>query len=441
MHAKSLKDAEWKERLQQLRQTDNHTNLYYLARTYLYLAAVVGGAVWFDQWRAAAGLSVWWDVPVTLAAVILIGVGQHQLVGLAHEAAHYILFRNRYLNELASDWLCLFPLFSTTLHYRLQHLAHHQYVNDPQRDPDVAQLRASGHWLDFPLSPGEFLWALLKQAWLPNLFRYARVRARLSAVPAEDDPYRREDVTPSRIPVRVGIAYLLGLAGVLTALVRHGDPVLLAVVPASFLAAVLTFYALIPDRLYHQSRIPAPIGPRGMTLMRMTFSTALFSALAWATLLTGEWVVLYFLLLWVVPTFTSFSFLMVLRQVVQHGNGGRGWLTNTRVFFVHRLIRFGVFPIGQDYHLPHHLFMTVPHYRLGRLHELLLEYPEYRDEAVIVEGYFLPRHRPPTRPTVLDVLGPAYAPREPAVPADDRGRLIEGPQSARTEPAGPTGSS
>jgi fatty acid desaturase len=81
---------------------------------------------------------------------------------------------------------------------------------------------------------------------------------------------------------------------------------------------------------------------------------------------------------------------------------------------VGRLINFAVFPIGQDYHLPHHLFASVPHYRLRRLHEALLEYAEYRAQAVVVEGYFLPRERPPTKPTVVDVLGPAYAPRRPA---------------------------
>ena len=46
--AKTLKDAELKEKLQGLRRTDNVTNLYYLLQTYFYLALVLGGAVWFD---------------------------------------------------------------------------------------------------------------------------------------------------------------------------------------------------------------------------------------------------------------------------------------------------------------------------------------------------------------------------------------------------------
>ena len=100
---------------------------------------------------------------------------------------------------------------------------------------------------------------------------------------------------------------------------------------------------------------------------------------------------------------------MILRQLVQHGNADRGWITNTRTFFVGRFINFSVFPIGQEYHLPHHLFASVPHYRLKELHEALLEYPEYQEEAVLVHGYFLSPEHPQSHPTVLDVLGPDYA--------------------------------
>src|SRR5262245_53527864 len=122
---RSLKDPEVKRRLQELRQTDNLTNFYYLFRTYFFLVCVLGGTIWFYHGQAVADLSSWWNVPVTMLAILLVGAGQHQLTGLAHEAAHHILFRNRYLNEIASDWLCMFPMFSSTHHYRLQHLAHH----------------------------------------------------------------------------------------------------------------------------------------------------------------------------------------------------------------------------------------------------------------------------------------------------------------------------
>jgi fatty acid desaturase len=421
-----LQDAELKQKLQELRRTDNVTNLFYLLRTYAYLAAVIGGALWFYHYQATAGLSFWWNVPVTLLAIILVGAGQHQLTGLAHEASHHILLRNRLANDLVSDWLLLFPLFSSTQHYRLQHLAHHQFVNDPERDPDISQLRTSGHWLAFPLAKGAFLWTLLKQLWVPNLVRYMRIRAAYNAIPTDKNPYLRKGWKPSKLPVRVGILYMLGLVGLLALLVWRQDVPLLSTLPAALWAAAMAFFGLIPGRLYHQSRVHPVISMRAMSLMRITFVTALFWGLAWLSLLVTPWAAALYLLLWVVPIFTSFAFFMVLRQLVQHGNGGRGWLTNTRIFLVNRLINFAVFPVGQDYHLPHHLFASVPHYRLRALHELLLRYPAYREQAVVVEGYFLPAERPPRNPTVLDVLGPEHAPPLQEVYIDNE--VLEGEQ-------------
>jgi len=53
----------------------------------------------------------------------------------------------------------------------------------------------------------------------------------------------------------------------------------------------------------------------------------------------------------------------------------------------------------------------VPHYRLKKLHAALLEYGEYRDSCIVVDGYFVPRHKPPIGPTVLEVVGPDYRPQ------------------------------
>jgi fatty acid desaturase len=416
---KSLQDPRLKEHLQRLRQTDNVTNLYYLIRTYLFLAAVIGGTIWFYHYRAEADWAWAWNVPVTLVAIVLVGAGQHQLTGLSHEAAHHILFRNRRFNELASDLLTMFPMFSSTYHYRLQHLAHHQFVNDPVRDPDVSQLQTSGHWLKFPLARAQFLWTLLKQLWVPNLVKYVRIRARYNSIPTGNNPYLKKGWKPRKAAVLFGLVYLVCLIGMLFGLFWLGDPLWLAAAPAAWWAMAMVFYCVIPHSWYHQSRVHPVVSLRTMTLLRISYYTALFTGLTWIQFLTGEWAAGYFLLLWLLPILTSFSFFMVLRQIVQHGNGGRGWLTNTRVFLVHPFISFSVFPLGQEYHLPHHLFASVPHYRLRELHEVLMSFPEYREQAVVVEGYFVPKHRPPTNPTVLDVLGPEYAPRTAEIYIDD----------------------
>jgi fatty acid desaturase len=406
---KSLKDPDLKEQLQFLRRTDNYTNLFYLLRTYLYFAVVIGAAVAFDLYRIGQDWSWLWSVPVALLAIFLVGAGQHQLSALSHEAVHHILFRSRFWNELTSDLFCMFPMFSSTHHYRLQHLAHHQFVNDPIRDPDISQLQTSGHWLPFPLTKKQFMRALLKQLWLPNLIRFIRVRAQYNATGTDKNPYMPKGVKQSKVAVRVGVLYLLTQVSLLTGLVWFKQALWLAVLPPTLWLAVCVFYAALPRRLYHQSRLHPVIGQPTATLLRITFLTGLFNGLAWVTLLTGVWAGVYYVLFWIAPLLTSFSFFMILRQWVQHGNGDRSWLTNTRIFFVNRFINFSVFPLGQDYHLPHHLYATVPHYRLARLHQLLLEYPEYRTQAIEVHGYFVSPEHPQEHPTVLDVLGPDYA--------------------------------
>jgi fatty acid desaturase len=61
-----------------------------------------------------------------------------------------------------------------------------------------------------------------------------------------------------------------------------------------------------------------------------------------------------------------------------------------------------------DYHLPHHMYASVPHYRLAALHEFLLTKPDYADSCQVVDNYFIPRRGHPRNPTVLEVLGPGH---------------------------------
>lgn len=417
--AKSLSDPALKAALQELRKTDNLTNWWYVLRTYVYLALVIGGAVWFFESRAALELPWALNVPVALVAIVLVGAGQHQLSGLAHEGSHYLLFRNRYLNDLASDLLTMFPLFASIYHYRLQHLAHHQFVNDPGRDPDVSQLKTSGHWLGFPLVRREVIRALIRQLSPLRLVKFMRIRAQYNATGTDKNPYMFKGQKPSKGAVRVGVLYLFAVVTALAVLFYLTDEWwLMPAVAGALWVVVAGVFLKLPDHKYHQSKLKPVIHARYTSILRVGFITLLLTALAVVTKLTGAPAVLYFLVLWIVPLFTAFAFFMILRQLVQHGNGGRGWINNTRTFLVAPFIRFAVFPFGQDYHLPHHMYATVPHYRLKRLHALLMEYSEYRAEALEVHGYFVSPEKPQVHPTVVDVLGPEYAPHTAEVHID-----------------------
>lgn len=405
---KTLNHPALKAELQRLRRVDNLTNWYYLARTYLYLALVIGLAVWGFEAIRAGNVPTVFAIPIALVAIVLVGAGQHQLTGLAHEGSHHILFKHRILNDLASDLLTMFPLFSTTYLYRLQHLAHHQFVNDPDKDPDVSQLRTSGHWLNFPVTPRQFLGMLVKQMWPVNLIRFMRIRAKYNATGTEHNPYFRKGQKLARTAVRIGVVYTLALLATLTTLFYTAEVSMLILVPAAMWAVASLIFWRLPADKYIQTRLHPVIPSRYMTILRIGFITTVFTTLTVVTHVTGAPAVLYYVILWVVPIFTSFAFFMILRQLVQHGNADQGWITNSRSLFVGRFINFAVFPMGQEYHLPHHMFATVPHYRLKQLHDLLLQYEEYREQAVEVKGYFFPPEYPKSAPTVLDVLGPDY---------------------------------
>lgn len=401
------------EEVKALKARDNVTNWWPLARIYLIIAASVAGAVWMIEAARAGDLSWWWAVPATIVAIVVIGASQHQFGGAIHEGTHYILFANRTLNELASDWLGAFPIFTTTYHYRLHHLAHHQFVNDPERDPDISQLHDSDHWLDFPITHVEILWALLKQLWLPNLFRYTIVRARYSSLGGgAHNPYADPERPGSIRPLRAGVLFAIGAPLIVVPLTVMGNGLAVAIILPLMWAIVAGILWMLPDEAYPRTRL-APVVPlRFVGIGRVTYLALLYGALS-AVQLAGwgpAWT--YFGLLWLVPVFTTFPLFMILRQWVQHGNADRGRYTNTRVFLVGPLVRYAVFPWGMDYHLPHHLMASVPHYNLKRLHEILLRDPEYREKGVIVEGYFGDDDNANRRPTAMGVLGAAHAPRK-----------------------------
>ena len=394
-----------------LKERDNHTNFRYLAFVYLVVATSMAGAIWVSGMAAAGTISWWLTIPATIAAIVAIGASQHQLGGAVHEGTHHTFLENRKWGELCSDWLAAFPIYTSTYAFRQHHLAHHQFINDPVRDPDCAQLHESGHDLDFPIEHIDMVKALLKQLWLPNLVRYTIARARHSSMGAGTNPYADPDQPGSKKPVIIALIFAGSLPIMISSLLHRVDwHAALAVLATAWCAATL-YYLRAPENHFAGSRLKPVVSHRATFIGRITFL-----ALVYATLCAIEIAGLgrawhWFLVLWIVPLFTAFPLFMILRQWVQHGNADRGRYTNTRVFLAGPLIRYAVFPFGMDYHLPHHLISSVPHYNLKKLHEIMLKDAEYAEKGVIVEGYFGGDDPETGRPTAMSVLGPAHAPK------------------------------
>ena len=60
--------------LQRLKERDNHTNHKYLATNYAIFIATKAATLWSYQYAETSGLGYWLTVPMTVLAVIIIGV-------------------------------------------------------------------------------------------------------------------------------------------------------------------------------------------------------------------------------------------------------------------------------------------------------------------------------------------------------------------------------
>lgn len=409
-----------KKELRKHLKTDNYTNFLFIGRAYLVAAVTIGLAIWFFEYQQASGLSFWWSIPVYLLAIVIIGATQHQFVGAGHEAVHHTLFRNRKLNELASDFLCMFPAMTSTYQFRLYHLAHHQFVNDPERDPDFSLLKDSGHWLDFPVRKWRFLGMMAKQLLIIDLFRYIYVRIQYNTVGThKDSPYRMTEDRKSVVSTRLGVAMFLFLVGSLILSQKFGSPLQMVLTNVGAWLAIAVTFLNLPDSCFAKARIKPVFHPRIMYTAQTGFYTLVLTTLGYIQMTSDLMALRYFSLLWYVPMVTTLPFFMILRQVIQHGNGDRGWLTNTRVFRMSFPVRYAIFPFGMDYHLPHHMYATVPHYRLKKLHNFLMTRELYRENCQLVDNYVIPGKEKPRNPTVVEVLGPEYASDDETVHIDD----------------------
>ena len=403
-------NRELNRKVKELATGDNITNFLHLAKVYAILAATVAGIVWLHGALQGQAYGWAWLLPAYLAAVFVIGASQHQLAGAGHEGSHHSLFKNRKLNELASDLLCMFPLFSTTFQFRLYHLQHHQFVNDPKRDPDFAMLDLSGHWMEFPVTKKEFTAMLWRQALVFPLVRHLLARARFNAFGTpETSPYRADPNPKEKFSSATGFLYFVALLVVAYLAKRTGSPAVAVFgTLGAWVAAVAVFLSL-PDVCFPRTKLKPVIPRRTQALLRSGYFALLFGSIALVQAWSGYPAMRAFFLLWIVPLATTFPLFLMLRQIVQHGNADRGFLTNTRVFHVNPLLRYAIFPFGMDYHLPHHMYATVPHFRLPDLHRLLGDNPEYAAACVETENYIHPAEKEPRRPTVVEVLGPEYA--------------------------------
>ena len=97
-------------------------------------------------------------------AVLIIGARMHALAILMHDATHYRFLKNRKWNDMLTNLLTMYWLFTSIEQYRNNHMAHHRHLNS-EHDPDwVAKLGESK--FTFPKTNTEFITTVLSYLFM-----------------------------------------------------------------------------------------------------------------------------------------------------------------------------------------------------------------------------------------------------------------------------------
>ena len=259
-------------------------------------------------------LPTWGKVLMCALALAILAGRQLALAILMHDASHHSLFKTKWLNTHLTDWLCARPIWNDVSKYRPYHLKHHAKTSQPD-DPDLGLVK------NFPITQSslfrKFFRDLNGQSGLK--FLAGRVLMDLEllewSVSNDPKPIPRDD----RSNLELAKNLLKNSSGMLIS------------------------------------------------------NAAIFSAL-WAS---GH-PKLY--LLWPLAYITPFPLFIRIRAMAEHAGleTSHSALSNTRTTRAGWLARALVAPIHVNYHIEHHLMASVPHQKLGRMHQMLRE-REYVD--------------------------------------------------------------
>jgi fatty acid desaturase len=264
-------------------------------------------STWAGIAIAFAAVALWPSPGVVVAAVVFLGARQLALGILMHEAAHRTLLVPRRLNDFVGEWLCAKPIWSDLAGYRDSHLRHHRFNGTPT-DPDLPIVS------QFPTTPAGLVMCFLRDL--------------------------------------LGVTAVFRLA--VTLLVDFG-----------FLAFSASGEGTPLDQRTRSAWEVVGAGARSLSRVAIP-NLAIFGVL-WAVGHPG----LY--LLWWVAWATTMQAFFRIRAMLDHActpDAGDP-LRNSRTTGARLWERLTVSPHRVNYHLEHHLLMTVPFFNLPRLHALL----------------------------------------------------------------------
>lgn len=265
----------------------------------------------------------WPSVFTIFVALVILGGRHLALAILMHDTSHYSLFRTRWLNDGIGSWLCAYPTWQDLKRYRKYHLRHHRFSGSPE-DPDLSLIKG------FPVSRASLLRKFLRD--------------------------------------------LVGVTGI-----------------KRVYGLILIDFGFIEYTVAADVR---PLSQKGRTWFGILHTGAknlyglMFTNLSlFLVLLALGHPKLY--LLWIGSYLTFFSVFVRIRSIAEHACTEMNLdpLKSTRTTHASLLARVTVAPHRVNYHLEHHLMMTVPYFRLPVLHRLLKKRGALK-QAFVAKNYF-----------------------------------------------------
>lgn len=265
----------------------------------------------------------YWPHPITIfIALWVLGGQQLACAILMHDTAHHALFKGKWLNDVVGQWLGAYPIFNSMLSYRPYHYRHHS-SNGLEEDPDLLLTRG------YPTS---------RKSMARKFFR--------------------------DLSGQTGIKALFGLV-----LMHLG-----------FLEFNLGGKVVTVDQSKRSAK--DVIESFKSHLLGPLLVNAVIYVLC--ALFSSPW--LY--LLWMGAYLTTFQFCLRVRSMAEHSvvENREDPYKNTRTTKANVLEKVLFAPYNVNYHSEHHMMMSVPPYRLGKMHQLLMKRRFY-DEGVLAPNY------------------------------------------------------
>jgi fatty acid desaturase len=146
------------ELVRSLSHVSGYRTTMYLLLQWLILIGSLATAAYLNHWA------------VYFIAMIVIGSRLQALGVMMHDGAHYLLYKNRVVNDTVCDLFIAFPLGMSTTLYRKTHFRHHRYANT-EEDQDLAAQREEHEWFEWPKTRLGLVIVVLRSLFGANFVR------------------------------------------------------------------------------------------------------------------------------------------------------------------------------------------------------------------------------------------------------------------------------